>query len=420
MVHNPLVSRGARAPFVTLLALSVFVGCGSDDGGDATAGDTDASSTSASDPSNPSDPSGDPSNGSTSEAPGSETTAPGDDTTGTSTGTVDPSTGTSTGDASFDPTPDVVGNVNPERMVADTTRRRIYATVGEDAAMHTDELVVVDVNSREVVGSVPAGSQPSALALSDDGSTLWVALDGSLSLQEFDVTTDPPTTLEAHALPTADLGESAVVRSMHVLAGTTQSVAMSLHRPGISPSFSGVVVVESGVELPERAPGHTGASQLSSGPEGWLFGYNNAHSGFGFYTLRVDETGVAEQVEHSGLISGYGSDIVYGDGRVYATSGQVVDVSDPAAPVVAGTFPHTGRVLPLPESVLMFATTGLGPTLYELDPDTFEERDSTPFTLVALANVRDFIAVGDDAIGFIATGSGSDAPSAIVVMGNPF
>jgi len=262
-------------------------------------------------------------------------------------------------------------------VLADPGRGRLYATVQGAAAQHPNELVVIDPATGMVLDAVFVGSNPSSLALSDDGSTLWVGLDGSLEIREVDLGTETPTPGDQHALQPGEWGDPAHAGTIVVLPGTTHSVAVSMHTFNLSPSFLGVVVLDDGVPRPMTTPGHTGASRLTLGPDGWLYGFNNLHTGFGFYALAVTENGVT-QTEHEGLVDGFDTDIVYAeDGRVYATSGQVVDVSQPAAPAVEGTFNYYGAVLPQPEEgrVLMLSASWDDPvpTLRSLDPATFTQ-----------------------------------------------
>lgn len=68
---------------------------------------------------------------------------------------------------------------------------------------------------------------------------------------------------------------------MVLLPGTTSSLAVTLHIDNLSPSLVGVVLLDDGIPRPARLPGHTGASRLTGGPNGYLFGFNNLRGGFG-------------------------------------------------------------------------------------------------------------------------------------------
>ena len=272
--------------------------------------------------------------------------------------------------------PTTIDQLEPEHLVADPTRNRFYVTVQAAAPSFANELVVIDPATAVTVDSVFVGSNPSSMAISADHSTLWVGLDGSFEIIEVDLTTPSPTPGPSYPLPPSIQGDLAAAGPMVVLPGTTDSVAVSLHRFNVSPSFAGVAILDAGVPRPILTPGHTGAARLTGGPDGWLFGFNNLHTGYEFWAIEVLADGPA-QSEYSDLVDGFQTDITYADGFVFATSGQVVDVSNPAAPWPAGTFPFSGAVLPQPElgRVLMLSPPDFdsATALRVLSPETFTE-----------------------------------------------
>ncbi|MBZ5712471.1 YncE family protein [Nannocystis pusilla] len=315
-----------------------------------------------------------------------------------------------------------IDGIRPVRMIADRSRGRLYVTVRSDSPMHPNELVVIDPATASIVDSVFVGSDPSTMALSDDHTTLWISLEGSLQIRRVDLTTASPTPGAQHGLPPGDF-DPAVAGPMVVLPGTTDSVAVSLHNYNYSPSFEGVAVLDDGVPRATKTSGHTGASRLTGGPSGWLFGYNNLHTGFGFYAIKV-EAGGPTQTEHEGLVSGFYTDIVYADGRVYATSGDVVDVSNPAAPAKSGVFPFAGAVLPRLDQgrVLMLTPPDFDnnvSVLRDLDPVTFTQKQEVPLAALTADYIDDFVAPDDATLAIIA-GEGFGEPPVVQIFANPF
>jgi hypothetical protein len=274
-------------------------------------------------------------------------------------------------------------------MIADSARGRLYAVVTSSGARYANELVVIDAAKLAIEASLVVGSDPDALALSDDGSRLWVGLHGALSLREVDLTQWPPVAAAQYALPSGQFDDYAVhAGAMVVLPGEPQSVAVSLHYDGLSPSFAGVAIVDSGNPRPKKTSGHTGASLMVAGPPGYLFGFNDQHTGFEFYTLVVDAMGVT-QTEHGGLISGFNAEIFSVGSNVISSGGEVVDVSKPNAPIRAGKFTQQGLVLPHvdPTKAIMLSTlAGNASTtsgsnrlvLRKLNLQTFREDSEVP------------------------------------------
>jgi hypothetical protein len=304
--------------------------------------------------------------------------------------------------------------VEASAIIGDPARRILYAVVPGSSARYANRLVTIDADTGEVAHDVPVGSEPSALALSDDGSVLWVGLAGALTVRAVDLTGPVPVQGSQYSLPAGS--EGAEAGPMVVLPGSPRSLAVSLHRPNLSPSLAGVAVLDDGVARPTLAPGHTGASRLTQGPAGYLFGYNNLHTGFGFYTLTVSSTGLTQR-EFAGLVAGFTADIVYGHGYVYATSGVVLDVTDPLAPRRAGTFPVAGSVLPLAGDRALilspsdsFAMTR--PGLHLMDSATFTETDS--LALPDVLDARSLVRAAPHAVAFLGI------PSAAGAEGNVF
>jgi hypothetical protein len=182
------------------------------------------------------------------------------------------------------------------------------------------------------------------------------------------------------------------------------------------------VILDSGVARPDKTP-DIGASRLTKGSNGWLFGFNDEDTGFGFFSLQVTATGLTSS-EHDGLISGFSTDIVYSDNRVYATSGDIVDVSNPASPTKAGQFAFRGKAL-LPVSsgsrLLMLSTDFDDPLVMRLlDAKTLTQVDSVGYSNLEfenLENLENLVSVDDESLAFI--GTPVDKASRLFVLANP-
>ena len=124
---------------------------------------------------------------------------------------------------------------------------------------------------------------------------------------------------------------------MEVQPGNPDVLAVSLKRPGISPRHGGVAIFENGVARANVTQDHTGSNRIefSSDPS-LLYGYNNETTEFGFRSIAVDADGATESTVAKGLITGFGVDIEFAGGGIYADSGVALD---PTVPAVLGTYP---------------------------------------------------------------------------------
>jgi hypothetical protein len=113
---------------------------------------------------------------------------------------------------------------------------------------------------------------------------------------------------------------------------------------------------------------------------GRLYGYNNETTEFGFRRMSVGSTGVSTLDVTQSLITGFGIDIEFDGGRVYATSGKVID---PETRTLLGTFP-VGSAGPVePDSAhgkVYFLSSG---TLLEFEQATFTLLRSLPIAGVS-------------------------------------
>jgi hypothetical protein len=93
-----------------------------------------------------------------------------------------------------------------------------------------------------------------------------------------------------HVVPLLDVDDvPAYARDVAFFAGDATAYAVSLRRPDVSPAHGGVVLVDDGIELPDRTRVHTGPTTIAgAGQAGVLWGSNGDSSAAGFY--RVERT----------------------------------------------------------------------------------------------------------------------------------
>jgi hypothetical protein len=316
-----------------------------------------------------------------------------------------------------------------QHMVIDRTRQRLYLTVGGDALEHANSVVVLDARDGSVISSTPVGSNPNVLALSDDGSTLWVGIGGELGIKRLDVAGAAPNVGPLHVLPhePGAFGSPTAAAEMLVLPGSRDSTAVVLLGQG----YYATMIFDDGVARPVAA-NRIGPipTSLAAGPPGLLFGFNGNDTGFDFFTLKISATGVT-QMTFPGLVSDFYTRIIFHAGRVYASSGETVDVTTPEHPVPGIKLPYWGAI------------TGAGPNrLVILDRSKADVFQSGPSRIVvvdttsqqAIANIdadqklrewtgrgmRDVVFVGGDTLAVL--GRNNAAPltaSSVIILHDP-
>ncbi|HVW25504.1 MAG TPA: hypothetical protein VHC69_09045 [Polyangiaceae bacterium] len=280
-------------------------------------------------------------------------------------------------------------DVGANALVVDPLRGKLYAVVRSDAPAHANELVVIDAQHAAIETSVPIGPEPDTLAISDDATRLWVGLHGigypaSGKIREVDLTKWPPEPGNEYAVPALsyDPSAGAYAARMVVLPGRPESVGISLDC--VSCGLEELVIVDAGIPRPNRAS-RDSASELTVGPPGYLFAFDDIDTGYEFSTITVDDAGATQSV-HSGLIYGSDNKIAYGENYVVASSGHVLDVSSPDSPLRLGTFAYAGEFVLHAEhaEVLMLS--------YAIEASLRDTRDETNPLVFRSLNLSTFRA----------------------------
>jgi uncharacterized repeat protein (TIGR01451 family) len=211
----------------------------------------------------------------------------------------------------------------------------LYVSVAGLAPLYANTITRVNPVSGAIGPSVPIGSEPRKLALSSDGTALWVGLDGAGAIRKVDLgslTAGPQFSLGSDPF----LGPY-FVEDMEVIPGAPNSVVVALRNQGFSPRHMGVAAYDNGVRRPTMTPGHTGSNIIvfSSSPTR-LYGQNIETTEFGFRRMDVTPSGVTVVDATQNLLQGFGGDIAFENGRVYSTGGEVINAE---ARVLLGRFP---------------------------------------------------------------------------------
>lgn len=309
-------------------------------------------------------------------------------------------------------------------VLADPARQRYYATVNGDATAHGNEVVVLDA-SGAVLDSLLVGSNPGALAISDDASTLWVALEGSIEIQAVDLGVDPAVGAR-HRIPLwGTFDEFVVPSSMVVVPGTVSSVALALRTVLNTPSARELLVLDDGVPRNTASVFDPNPVIVTAGPGEHVLGFNGNVYDDPIHVYDLSGAGLSVE-SFGGLVDAPTSAaIAYRAPHLFVTSGEVLDVSDPAAPVAVDTLAAPGTVLPLPTTPEVLT---LGPITITAMPKTLYRHDGVSYAIVGSANVpelanqraTDFTTIDGTTLAVIGRPSYSDVPGTLYVFDNPF
>lgn len=180
-------------------------------------------------------------------------------------------------------------------LVYDPLRGRYYASVPSSVVGEANRIASIDAGSGAVSLSASAvGSNPGPMAISADGSTLYVGLTGSGELLRLSL----PGMVETGrvALPRDSFFGQYTAEQISVSPLDARVVAVSLARSSVSPRHGGVALVRDMVLQPQRTQEHTGSNRIGFDASGaWVIGYNNETSEFGLRRLEVLADGLIER-----------------------------------------------------------------------------------------------------------------------------
>jgi DNA-binding beta-propeller fold protein YncE len=276
-------------------------------------------------------------------------------------------------------------------IIYDPSSNRIYATVPSAAGQpRGNSITPIDPSTGLLGTSVFVGSEPGKLARTDNGQYLYFGLDGAAAARRFDIASQ--TAGLQFAL---NSNPPLYVEDIEAVPGQPNAVAISRRNQGSSPRHEQVAIYVDGVRLTNMARG-ANVIEFSDSPTR-LFGYTNESSDARFRDMAVDANGVSDTTSAGGLVTG--NDIEYADGRIYATSGRVID---PFTSTLLGTFPASGSVIPDPLGNQVYFLSANKISSYDIDTFLFNWDITVPDVSGSASRL---IRFGDHGLAFRTSGN---------------
>jgi hypothetical protein len=271
-------------------------------------------------------------------------------------------------------------NLATNDLIYDPFGKKIYASVPSSAAEKGNSIMPIDPETGLTGTPVPIGSEPGKLAISDDGEFIYAALNGAAAVRRFILSSQ--TADIQFSLGRDPLFGPKYPGELAVAPGAPRTLAVSRRYPGVSPSYAGIAIYDDGVMRPTESNTFTGGEAITyADAPSTLYGYDNESSEFELDTFAIDSSGIVVGSSIGNLISGYGVEIKFDGGRIYATSGQVVD---PVAGTLVGTLSLNGTASsPVPDDkagrVFFLTQSFEAPetaTIQAFDPNTLAQTGS--------------------------------------------
>jgi hypothetical protein len=294
-------------------------------------------------------------------------------------------------------------------IVNDPVNKVLYLSVPGAAPTNGNTISVISLATAQITSSPFAGSDPDALAISDDSAYLYAGLDGSAQVQRF--TLPSLSTDIAYSLGRNSFFGPYHALDLQVAPGAPHTTAVTLAVTGESPSAQGgVVIYEDSTARATKLPGFgaVGGGLFDSlqwgSDDTALYADNYEDSGDDFYTMTVNSSGVTLDNDYSGTFTDNDRRIHYDPGTklVYADDGHSVD---PSTGNPAGQFSIGFNNVMVPDSTLDRAffvgeSSGMG-TITAFDLKKF----TTIGSPITIPNVSEFpthiVRWGNNGLAFI-------------------
>ena len=289
-------------------------------------------------------------------------------------------------------------------LVYDANTNKIYASIPSANGSNGNSIGVINPVTRVLENTVFIGSEPSVLAISDNGQYIYSGFTGASIVRRFDVATQ--TAGLQFSLGADSTTGSYYVEDLEVMPGQPNTIAISRRNIGFSPRHEGVAIYDNNIMRPTTTPDHTGSNKIEFTGASSLIGYNNETTEFGIRRLSVNSSGVSNLGVTQSVLSSFSLDFKYHDNRMFSTDGKVVDIT--TAPFVMGQFTNVSGpvVYDTYYNKVAFASYDFSGniTFKRYNPNTFLLTDSLPIS-IAFGTVKSIITCGNGCYAFNTNGN---------------
>ncbi|HRZ32997.1 MAG TPA: T9SS type A sorting domain-containing protein [Flavobacterium sp.] len=293
-------------------------------------------------------------------------------------------------------------NLTTNDLVYDSVTNKIYASIPSANGSNGNSIGVINPNTYLLENTIFIGSEPTILAISDNGQYIYSGFSGSSTVRRFDVASQ--TAGLQFSLGSDSSTGSFYAEDIEVMPSQPTTIAISRKNNGFSPRHEGVVIYDNNVMRPTTTPDHTGSNRIEFTSQNSLIGYNNETTEFGIRRLSVNSSGVSNVGVTQNVLSNFYLDFIYKDNYMYSFDGKVVDVT--TAPFVIGQFSNaTGPVVyDSYYNRVCFASYDFSGniTFKRFNPNTFLLYDSLPISQ-AFGSVKNIITCGNGCYAFNTT-----------------
>lgn len=291
-------------------------------------------------------------------------------------------------------------------MVYNSADKLLYASVPSSAgAAFGNSIVPIDPNTGVMGTPIWVGSEPNKLALSSDAGTLWVGLDGAGAVRQVDLKTQTAGMQFGLGGVTGIYNSPNTAVSIAVMPGFPNTVAVA---PSNSSTWwnGGVTIYDRGV--PRAKTFSNGGSIMNVNAIAFSPSGSSLYAlGNGYAVLTVDSTGISGSVVKNSNASG--NTLVYDSGKIYLSSGAVLDANSGNQLGVFSASPTQQASGPLAVDnvvgrafILLNPNYGSSYQINAYDLSSYVLAGSSPVGVISLSypNTTNLVRFGQDGLAF--------------------
>ncbi len=203
----------------------------------------------------------------------------------------------------------------------DATRNRLWLAVPPTTA-GGNSVQSLDVASGNLGSPISLGAEPTSLAISDDGSRMYVGFLTASSIRPIDLATE--TAMAAFALPNDQNGPT-IATDLAVQPGHAETVAVAPAEGSFTPVGLSPVIFDSGVPRPNGNV-YASGNLLLWASASRIYDYTN-DSNASVYSYDVDSQGVTANSFRGGINNDY-LRLVAAGGLLYNRNGSIFDATN--------------------------------------------------------------------------------------------
>ena len=209
-------------------------------------------------------------------------------------------------------------------LIYSTSTQLLYASVPSSGGPSLgNSIVPVDPYTGVIGTPIFVGSEPGKMAISSDGSVIWVALNGAGAVREVNLNTQTAGLQFTLGGGTGIYNPPSTAHALAVMPGFPNTVAVAT--PTGFAYANLVTIYDSGVV---RTNAQNGAVQCCNGVTGLAFdstGTKLYEAGSGYGLAMVDSTGITSATSLNANVST--NDLRVDNGRAYLTTGVILDAN---------------------------------------------------------------------------------------------